>query len=287
MIDETMIHALSFDIEDWFHLVEIKAVENPASWPNLPSIVCHRTEQILNILKEYQTKATFFVLGWVAERYPNLIKRIADEGHEIGTHSFWHRKIYELNPQTFREDLVRSIEVLEQHNGIKVRGFRAPSFSIIPGTEWAFDVLASAGLKYDASLFPTVRGHGGYPCDLGLQWVRGPNAAPMPELPASIVQCKGLRFCYSGGGYFRLLSFGVIDACIRRESKHGRPTVIYLHPRDFAPDCPRVPMPLSRRFKCYVGLNTTEGKLQKLLQKYRFTTCSELIRQYLPAAVAP
>ncbi len=223
----------------------------------------------------------------MAERYPDLVRRIADGGHEIGTHSFWHRKVYELDRAAFTEDLARSIDVIQRHGGVTVYGFRAPSFSITPGTEWAFDVLAAAGLEYDASLFPARRGHGGYPCVAGVQWVQGSARPPMPELPASTLQWGRLRFCYSGGGYFRLLPHWLIDLGIRREARQGRPTVLYLHPRDFAPDCPRVPMPLHRRFKCYVGLASTEGKLRRLLRRYRFTTCREVIRQYLPSVTRP
>ena len=158
---------LSFDIEDWFHLIEVDATSDTSGWDSFPSIVVDRTRQILDLLSEFNVRATFFMLGWVADRHPELVPMIAERGHEIGTHSFWHRKVFELTPDVFRDDLRQSIEVIEdQHPGVKVKGFRAPSFSITPGTEWAFDVMKELGIEYDASLFPANRAHGGYPCAL-------------------------------------------------------------------------------------------------------------------------
>jgi polysaccharide deacetylase family protein (PEP-CTERM system associated) len=276
-----MTHALSFDIEDWFHLVEIKAVEHPSKWPDLESIVVPRTRQILATLKEFNTCATFFILGWIAERHPELVRMIADDGHEIGTHSFWHGKVYELDRESFLDDLRSSIEAIEQGAGVKVYGFRAPSFSITPGAEWAFDVLLEAGLEYDASLFPARRGHGGYPCPQGPHLVKTSNGRDIPELPASVISAGPISICFSGGGYFRLFPIRLIEYGIRKEAAKNRPTVIYLHPRDFAPDCPVVEMPLYRRFKSYVGLESTEPKLRALLKKYRFDTCRSVLSEHL------
>ncbi len=161
---DTITNALSFDIEDWFHMVGIDAVADPDTWPDLPSIVVEQTQWIVHMLAEADVKATFFMLGWIAERYPQLSRLIADAGHELGTHSYWHRKVYDLTAQQFHQDMKRSIDVIESQSGRKVLGFREPSVSIRPGTEWAFDVLADLGLVYDTSLFPARRGHGGYPC---------------------------------------------------------------------------------------------------------------------------
>ena len=273
-------HALSFDIEDWFHIVELRASEDPAKWNEFPSIVERCTREIIELLGEFDVRATFFILGWVAERYPGVVRMIRDEGHEIGTHSFWHRKVYELTPDEFCADLLDSIEVLEQQDGVKVRGFRAPSFSIRPGTEWAFDVIKKVGLEYDASLFPAARAHGGYPCELGPCVVSGAEGARVPELPMSVTSWGPARYCYSGGGYFRLLPRWLIERGIRSTEKAGRPTVVYLHPRDFATDCPTIPMPFVRRFKCYVGRKTTREKLRHLLKNYRFGTCLEVLRAH-------
>lgn len=273
-----IINALSFDIEDWFHLVEIEAVADPRKWDSLPSIVERYTELIVQTLDEANVKATFFMLGWIADRHPRLVKLIADRGHELGTHSFWHRKVYELSPDEFRNDLRQSIDVIEAAGGKQVLGFRAPSFSITPGCEWAFDVMHDVGLKYDASLFPAPRGHGGYPCPPGAHaFSNSPSGKPMPELPMSVMRLGPKRLAFSGGGYLRVLPGWMIRRGFSQLHAQGRPVVVYLHPRDFAADCPRVPMPWKRRFKCYVGLSSTLGKLKMMLREYKFDTCAKVL----------
>lgn len=287
-----LVHALSFDIEDWFHIVEIKAVEDPALWPELSaksSLVERYTDLVLRICDENRTRATFFILGWIAEKHPALVRRIADAGHEIGSHSFWHRKVYELTPEVFRQDMADSIGAIRAGlgpagSGLKIRGFRAPSFSITQGAEWAFDTLLDLGFEYDASLFPAARGHGGYACAPGAHALTAPSGRTMPELPMSIARFGPKRLCYSGGGYLRLLPLGMIEHGLRQEAAAGRPTVVYLHPRDFAADCPRVPMPPHRRFKCYVGMARTEGKLRALLAEHRWAACETVLER---AALLP
>lgn len=279
---DPIINALSFDIEDWFHMVEIDAVSDPDAWPNLPSIVERYTEWIIQTVTEANVRATFFVLGWVAERYPRLVKMMTDNGHEVASHSYWHRKVYELSAETFAEDMRRSIDVIESAGGQKVRGFRAPSFSITPGSEWAIDVLHDLDLEYDASLFPASRGHGGYPCEMAAhQFEKAPSGRAMPELPMTMMKLGPVTLPFSGGGYMRLLPSWLIRRGFDQLNKRGVPTVVYLHPRDFAPDCPRVPMPLKRKFKCYVGLKSTKGKLTMLLDRYRFDTCAAVLGHQL------
>jgi polysaccharide deacetylase family protein (PEP-CTERM system associated) len=273
-----IVNALSFDIEDWFHMVGIAAVEDPDAWPGFDSIVERHTEWIVQTVSEANVRATFFIVGWIAERYPHLVKQIAAAGHEIGTHSYWHRKCYELTPHELREDLKRSIDVIEQTGGKRVLGFRAPSFSIKPGSEWVFDVLLDLGLKYDASLFPASRDNGGYPCPVQPHlFAQIPSGRTMPELPMSVMRLMGRRVAFSGGGYLRLLPPWVIRKGFEQLHRRGIPVVAYLHPRDFAVECPRVPMPLHRRFKSYVGLNTTAAKLRMLLEQYRFDTCAAVL----------
>ncbi len=274
----TITNALSFDIEDWFHIVEIAAVSDPDEWPKHSSLVERYTEWIVQTVTEANTKATFFILGWVAERHPEMVRMIADNGHEIATHSYWHRKVYELTREEFRDDMKRSIDVIEEAGGKKVLGFRAPSFSITPGSEWAIDVLHDLGLKYDASLFPAARGHGGYPCPMAPhEFTAAPSGRPMPELPMSVMNLGPFRLPFSGGGYMRLLPSWLIRRGFDQINARGLATVVYLHPRDFAPDCPRVPMPLKRRFKCYVGTRGAKNKLRMLLKRYRFDTCAAIL----------
>ncbi len=275
---QPIINALSFDIEDWFHMVGIDAVANPKIWPTLESIVERNTEWIVQIVTEADVKATFFVLGWIAERYPKLVRLIAESGHELGTHSYWHRKVCDLTPQQFRQDTKRSIDMIESAGGRKVLGYRAPSFSITPGTEWAFDELHELGLRYDASLFPTRRDHGGYPCPAQAHlFTATPSGRPLAELPMSMMRIGPFRLPFSGGGYLRLLPQWLIRRGFDQLNGNGIPAVVYLHPRDFDPNCPRVPMPSHRRFKSYVGLRSTKIKLKMLLQRYRFDTCARVL----------
>ena len=281
-----IVNALSFDIEDWFHLVEIPAVANTDDWESFPSIVEHRTDEILRICDEHDAKATFYFLGWIAERYPQLVRRTVEAGHEIGTHSYWHRKVCDLDEAEFREDLDRSIKVIEDAGGARVTSFRAPSFSITPGTEWAFDVLLDAGLDYDASLFPVPRENGGYPCPVEPHlFDRAPSGRSMPELPMSLMHLGPSRVGFSGGGYLRLFPGWLIRRGFDALHRRGLPGVVYLHPRDFAPDSPVVPMSASRKFKCYVGLAGTAAKLRMLLSRYRFATCGEVLRHALGDSV--
>lgn len=260
-------------------MVEIDAVADPAKWSGLPSIVVDRTKWIIDLVGEYGHKATFFILGWVAEKYPEIARAVSDAGHEVATHSYWHRKVYELTPDEFRVDIARSIDILQQQSGLPVRGFRAPSFSITPGTEWAFDVLMDLGITYDASLFPAPRGHGGYPCEQEAHDARAPSGRVMPELPMSVMKVGPAPIPFSGGGYMRFLPAWAIARSFSRFEASGTPVVVYLHPRDFDAACPRVPMPLKRRFKCYVGLRSTEGKLRRLLERHQFDTCAAVLEQ--------
>ena len=277
-----MLNALSFDIEDWFHLVDIDSVANTADWPGFPSIVERRTDEILGICDEFGVRATFYFLGWIADRYPQLVRRAAEAGHEIGTHSYWHRKVSDLDQDTFREDLRRSIDVIEDAGATQVTSFRAPSFSITPGTEWAMDVLLDEGLAYDASLFPVPRENGGYPCPVEPHvFGQAPSGRPIPELPMSLMTIGPRRVGFSGGGYLRLFPGWLIRRGFDALHRRGLPGVVYLHPRDIAPDSPVVPMSRGRHFKSYVGLATSAAKLRMLLGRYRFGPCGDVLRNHL------
>jgi polysaccharide deacetylase family protein (PEP-CTERM system associated) len=275
-------HALSFDIEDWFHIVDIPELEVRSSWNDFDSIVEEKTDLILKVLEEFDTKATFFILGWIAQKYPHLSKKIASAGHEIGSHSFWHRRVYEMDPEDFKHDLSMSIDLLEQQTGQKVKGFRAPSFSITPGSEWAFDIISELGLLYDASLFPAARGHGGYPCSQEIHMIPlSETNNYLIELPMSIQGFGPVKIPFSGGGYLRFLPSGVIHRYFNSFENDKTPVVVYLHPRDFAPEQPRVKMPLHRKFKSYIGLSSTEQKLRNLLEAYSFDTCMNVMIEEL------
>lgn len=279
-------HVLTFDIEDWFHIIAIPGLEDRSAWDGFPSIAERYTNLILDELAARKVRGTFFVLGWIANRYPQLVRRMSREGHELASHSYWHRPVYSLSAAEFRRDTEDSVKAIEDTGGIRVSGYRAPSFSIVPGTEWAFDVLADLGFRWDSSLFPGVRAHGGYPCPPGPHAVTAPGGARLAELPMSAFRSAGKTVGYSGGGYLRLLPKWAIALGIQRELDAGRGTVVYLHPRDFAVDCPYVPMPLHRSFRCYWGLHSTLEKFRWLLDERKFITCSEALASVLTSAPA-
>jgi peptidoglycan-N-acetylglucosamine deacetylase len=274
---EPVTHALSFDIEDWFHMVEIPAVADAAQWDSFPTLVERYTRWILDTVAAANVKGTFFMLGWVAEKHPQLAPLIAAGGHEIACHSYWHRRVDQMSPDEFRADTKRTKDLLEEQTGKAVVGYRAPTFSITPGAEWAFDVLLDLGFKYDASLFPAPRTHGGYPCPQAAHdFTNLPSGRSIRELPMSVLDCGPARLAFSGGGYLRLLPAWFIRRAFAKFERRNLPVVTYLHPRDFAVDCPRVTMSPVRRFKCYVGVATAARKLEMLLSNFRFDTCASV-----------
>lgn len=281
-----MLNALSFDIEDWFHLGRIESLSNRALWASFPTIVERRTDELLAVCAEADVKATFFVVGWIAERYPEMVRRIVAEGHELGSHSYWHKNVHSMNEATFREDLQRSIRVLEDVSGVRVRAFRAPSFSIVPGCEWALDVLLDEGMEYDASLFPARRHDGGYPCDREPHIFSGtPSGREIVVLPMSVARIGGRIFGFSGGGYLRLFPLWLIARHIRLLNAKGIPAVVYLHPRDIAPDCPAAEMSRIDRWALYVGLDSAAEKLRRLLEMFRFGTCKAVLSEHFEEAM--
>ncbi len=281
------LHALSFDIEDWFHVTGVAELEDQSTWTSRSTLVERRTDELLEICAEHGVRATFFIVGWIADRHPDLVRRIAAAGHELGSHSYWHRLIFELSPETFAEDLRRSIGSIEEAAGRAVEGFRAPCFSIVPGCEWALDALIDAGLRYDASLFPVPRENGGYRCPDEPHLCRlAPSGRGLPELPMSLCRLGPIRTGFSGGSYFRLMPGPVLRRVFDRRDRAGRPAVIYLHPRDLAPDCPVVPMSPKRRLYLHAGQATAAAKLRMLLARHRFGTCGEVLRTALPSAFA-
>lgn len=278
---EPLRHGLSFDIEDWFHVIGVPELEDSRSWSTRSSLVERRTDEILAICAEQDVRGTFFVVGWIADRHPGLVRRIAEAGHEVASHSYWHRLVSNLDRTTFREDLRRSIVAIEDCVGVSVRGYRAPCFSVIPGLEWVFDELLDAGIRYDASLFPKSRENGGYPCPDRPHLVTTPSGRVIQSVPMSLARFGPFRTGFSGGSYFRLLPTPLLDRAFEAREAAGIPAVIYLHPRDLAPDCPRVPMSLKRRLYLHAGLAGTATKLKRLLERFRFTTCEDVARRHL------
>ena len=261
---------LTVDVEEWFHILEVEGGYGRDDWAGLESRVEANTDALLALFAETGTRATCFVVGWVAQRHPALVRRIAAAGHEIGSHSFWHEVVGRHSRASLAQDLAGSRKLLEDLAGQRVRGFRAPGGSITHATAWALDVIAEAGFAYDSSLNPGHSSHGGFATPhLGPHRVRTEHGE-LFEIPWTTVGVAGRRVPFAGGGYLRLFPRRVIEACIAIENRAGRPASVYVHPREIDPEQPRMALPWRRRFKYYVGLRSTAPKLRALLGAHRF-----------------
>lgn len=272
-----MLNILTIDVEDWFHILDIRDCCSLKNWDNLEIRVARNTEKLLEILKENKIKATFFILGWVAERYPELVKIIAQEGHEIASHSYAHKLVYEMSKEEFRKDLKRSKETIESIIGNKIYGYRASGFSIINDTKWAFEILTEESFLYDASVFPAVREHGGMPDAPIHPYMIKTSSGPLWEFPISVLNFAGKNMAFCGGGYLRLFPYWFIKYGIKKINKKGYPVVVFLHPREIDANQPRMKLPLKRKFKYYVKLSSTEDKLKKILKDFSFGTIKEVL----------
>lgn len=275
------LNALTIDVEEHFQVHAFERAIARAEWDRIPSRVVASTRRVLRLLAECRAHATFFVLGWVAERHPALVAEIAAAGHEIGTHGYWHELIYRQTPGEFAEDLRRSIAALERAApGVQIQGYRAPAFSITRRSLWALDVLREQGLRYDSSIFPLVA-HDRYGIGDAPRFANQVRAG-LWEFPASTVRLGGRNWPVAGGGYFRLFPLAVTRRAIRHLNAQGQPAVVYLHPWEFDPEQPRVHgVAALARFRHYVSLGRTERRLRALLHEFAFAPMREAFQQHL------
>jgi polysaccharide deacetylase family protein (PEP-CTERM system associated) len=252
----------------------------------MESRVCANTERLLEIFEDEDIHATFFVLGWVAERFPRLVRQIASKGHEIASHGYAHRLVYDMTPSAFREDIRRAKAVLESAAAGPVYGYRAPSYSVTPQSLWALDILMEEGFLYDASIFPIHHDRYGIPVSPRHPYrlVRG---AVLIEAPASTVRCGPFNLPIGGGGYFRILPYGWTRWGIRRlNDVEQLPAIFYLHPWEIDPDQPRLGAPALGRFRHYFNLGKTEERLRSLVREFRFSTMMALLQEQMHAVPA-
>jgi len=274
----SVLNAMTVDVEDYFHVSAFAEFVDPSQWPSYESRVCDNTVRILNIFEQADVHATFFVLGWVAERFPTLIQRIHDAGHELASHSYDHGLVYNKDPEAFCADLRRARQAIEQATGVAVRGYRAPSFSITERSLWALDVLISEGYTYDSSIYPIHHDRYGIP-----GWRRHihrvyRDGTAIWELPGSTVRHLGMNLPMGGGGYFRLLPYWWTSSGIQTlNTKEHRPAIFYLHPWEIDPDQPRLRASSLSQFRHYYRLDQTEVRLRRLLKEFRFSTVSQVL----------
>jgi polysaccharide deacetylase family protein (PEP-CTERM system associated) len=269
-----MKSVLSVDVEDWFHILEAASVPDISQWNSLPSCVERNFRKLLDIFSEKDVRATCFFLGYVAERYPQLVRDALNRGHEIASHGYAHRLIYTMTQQAFLEDARKSKDILENITGQSVGGYRAPGFSVTADTPWFFEKIIEAGYRYDSSVFPAPRQHGGLHTD---NYSPHLIAGQLMEFPITVTNVMGQRFCFFGGGYLRLFPYAVVRQMCRKVLGENRPVVFYVHPREIDPNHPRLNLGLKRTFKSYVNLKTTEPKLRSILDEFQVTTFAEFI----------
>ena len=265
-----IINYLTIDVEDYFQVSAFEKLIHPSAWDGYVSRVERNTGKILALLEEHEVKGTFFIVGWTAERYPNMVREIVDRGHEIGCHSYLHQKIYDLNPEEFREDTKKAKNILEDITGRAVTGYRAPTYSITKKSLWALDILEELGFRWDSSIFPIFHDNYGIPDSPRFEYKLPENN--LKEYPISTALLLGRKIPVAGGGYFRIFPYWFTKMALRSINKlEQKPFVFYLHPWEIDPDQPRIPHAgWKSRFRHYNNLEKTEDRLTLLLQHFQF-----------------
>ncbi|MET4132090.1 polysaccharide deacetylase family protein (PEP-CTERM system associated) [Porphyrobacter sp. MBR-155] len=267
----SIVNGLSVDVEDWFQVGAFENVIARGEWESIRTRVEDNVYRVIDLLAEADVRATFFTLGWVAQRHPNMIRRIADAGHELASHGYDHARVFTLDRPAFAEDIRKAREIIEDCAGVAVTGYRAPSFSIDHRTPWAFAELAAQGYAYSSSVAPVAHDHYGWP-EAPRFAFRPLSWSSLVELPVTTALLGGRRVAAGGGGFFRVLPYAFSRWAIRQANREeGRPAVFYFHPWEVDPDQPRMPhAPMRSRLRHYTGLSRMAGKLRELVNEFRW-----------------
>jgi polysaccharide deacetylase family protein (PEP-CTERM system associated) len=270
-------NALTVDVEDYFHVAALASNISRDSWTSRESRVVGNTHRLLSLFEQFDVRGTFFVLGWVAERYPELIRDIAANGHEIACHGFSHRLVYEQSPEEFYEETLRSKSLLEDITGSRVLGYRAASYSVVRDSLWALDILVELGFTYDSSIFPVHHDRYGIPgAERAPHRLSTPDGKLIVEWPLATASILGLRLPVAGGGYFRLLPYWLSHWGLASiNQRELRPFIFYLHPWEIDPAQPRIAASWLSRFRHYTNLGKCEERLRRLLGEFRFGTARD------------
>lgn len=279
-------HCLSVDVEEHFMVEAFADRITRDDWPQFHSRVEANTRRVLDLFARHGVRATFFIVGWTAERNPGLVRDIVDAGHEVGCHSHLHRAIWNLQRDEFRADLRQAIAAIENVAGVKVQGFRAPTFSVVKRTLWALDILAEEGLRYDSSIFPVRHDYYGMPDSPTsiFQWQL--PAGKLYEIPMTTVKRLGRNLPAGGGGYLRLLPFWYNRWALRSLERQGRPAVVYLHPWELDPEQPRVQARWKSRLRHYTNLDKMASRVEALVREFSFAPICEVLDRALQQATA-
>lgn len=278
-----MRNAFTIDVEDYFQVAAFEKTVSREDWDRFPIRTEENTRRLLDLLRRREVRATFFLLGWIARRCPDLVRRINAEGHEVAAHGFDHRLIYRQTEEEFRDDVRRTRELLRELSGQEVCGYRAPSWSITARTPWALQILVEEGFTYDSSVFPIrhdLHGTPGAPREIHRMET---EAGPIREFPPAVVRVLGRNIPTGGGGYFRLYPYVLTRSMLRSINAQGRPFTFYVHPWEIDPDQPRFAgAPLKSRFRHYVNLKRTAAKLERLFDDFAFAPMIEVLDTVLP-----
>ncbi len=278
MVKERPVNAMSVDVEDYFHVSAFRHVVRRQDWDSLPARVEQNTDKLLEIFDGHSIRATFFILGWVAERFPNLVRRITDGGHEIACHGQNHSLIYEQHPRTFVEETLRAKTVLEDQAQRAVIGYRAASWSVTSRSLWALDKLHELGFKYDSSIFPVQRDLYGIPESSREVHERQTKSGPLIEFPPATTPLMNRNIPMAGGGYFRLYPYWLTRAGLRRINQIGaRSFIFYIHPWEIDPEQPRLRASVKSRVRHYLNLKRCERRLRHLIEDFRFDTAESVL----------
>ena len=276
--DAGSLNCLSIDVEEYFHCEVFAAAVSPGTWETMERRAEPCLERIAELLGRYNSRATFFVLGWMVPKLAPLLRSLALAGHEIASHGDAHGHLARLTPEQFREDLRRSRDRLADALGVQPRGYRAPTFSVMRSTAWALDVLLAEGFEYDASIFPIHHDRYGVP-DAPAEpfWAVTPSGGRIVEFPPLTVNAGVVRVPVGGGGYLRLLPGSVVRRCVAGRQRRGKPVMLYVHPWELDPDQPRLPARRLAEWRHRVNLRTTGQKLERLLGLFRFDTAGAVL----------
>lgn len=270
-------NALTIDVEDWYQVANLEHLIPACNWPECEDRLESSVDRLLALLRLNNVRATFFVLGWNAVRHPELVHRIASEGHELGTHGFSHKLIYNQSKEEFSRELEASIRAISSITGKKVIGHRAASFSITERSSWAVDVLAQNGIEYDSSIVPTKHSRYGIPQSSRVPYLLKSGAATIVEFPVSTLAILGRGLPFSGGAYFRFLPYRLIKASIQFFNAQEVPIMFYLHPWELDAEQPRMPLNAGLRLRCYYNIENMEAKLARMLGDFAFGPAADVV----------
>lgn len=274
------MNAMSVDVEDYFHVAALSDAISRDDWDDMNARVGVSTRRLLDLFDDSETKATFFILGWVAERHQDLVREIHERGHEVACHGYSHRMVYDQTPEVFRSETTKSKAILEDLIGEAVLGYRAASYSITARSRWALDILVEAGFRYDSSIFPVRHDLYGVPDAPRFPHVLTTDGGQkLVEFPPTTARILGQNLPAAGGGYFRLYPYALSRWLLRRVNEHeGQPAIFYLHPWEVDPDQPRVEAGWRSRFRHYNNLDKCEARLRRLLSEFRFSRVRDVLQ---------